>query len=385
MKYFTALLLLWHVAYAYDFKSFLDEALEKSPYLKSQNLGIDEAKTESERLNRYKNPSLELEASHFATSSSQQSGYRLGFSQPLRLWGVAQSNESLSLALLQSAQKSFSQKRAFFIRTLSELYVAYKMQKLKLELVSKELEIAKTILAISQARYKAGTISKGLAMQAKISFDMVAIKKNRQELALLDSYYNLLAFAGFKQEIALDTVTRFYIKDKAGQNPELLALKEQQNRALKEADVNSHSVSWLDLFAEYEKEPEQGIARVGLSMPLALFNTRAQERQLALLKANRLELEYTNRKRQANLTLYKLKKAQALLKRQEEELKRVLKDETDLLKMFQEGYKVANIKLLQLQDIKNRLIATQSRLIETQSAMDSNAIRYNYLQGAYND
>ena len=60
-------------------------------------------------------------------------------------------------------------------------------------------------------------------------------------------------------------------------------------------------------------------------------------------------------------------------------------EDSELLKMFEEGYKIANINLLELQDIKNKVIETKERLIQIKTALNQNAIITNYMQGNYNE
>ena len=53
--------------------------------------------------------------------------------------------------------------------------------------------------------------------------------------------------------------------------------------------------------------------------------------------------------------------------------------------MYKDGYKIANINLLQLQDIKNKVIETKRVLIKIQTAFNQNAIYTNYSKGSYNE
>ncbi|MDQ7069126.1 MAG: hypothetical protein Q9M40_14850 [Sulfurimonas sp.] len=53
--------------------------------------------------------------------------------------------------------------------------------------------------------------------------------------------------------------------------------------------------------------------------------------------------------------------------------------------MYEEGYKIANTSLLQLQDIKNKVIQTREQIIQTDTALNKNAIYTNYNQGNYNE
>ena len=53
--------------------------------------------------------------------------------------------------------------------------------------------------------------------------------------------------------------------------------------------------------------------------------------------------------------------------------------------MYEDGYKIANINLVELQLIKNQMISTKEKLIEIQTQKEKNIIGYNYLTGAYNE
>jgi len=55
------------------------------------------------------------------------------------------------------------------------------------------------------------------------------------------------------------------------------------------------------------------------------------------------------------------------------------------MRMYEDGYKIANVNLLALQDAKKRLVDTKERLIKVKIELDRNAIIQNYLQGHYND
>jgi len=62
-----------------------------------------------------------------------------------------------------------------------------------------------------------------------------------------------------------------------------------------------------------------------------------------------------------------------------------LKVQEKLLKMFEDGYKIASINLLELQNIKNQMIKTEESIIKIKSTLDVNTISINYITGAYNE
>jgi cobalt-zinc-cadmium efflux system outer membrane protein len=331
---------------------------------------------------------LALEYSHFDPHiGDSDNGFRANYTQPVRLWGVRDDKERLSKATLQSANTNFGQKRAGFIREISLFYTQYSEQKMLVSLGDEELHIAKKIYEISKARYEAGTISRGVMLQSQVAYEMIQIRNESLSLTAMQSYYDLLKQAGINQEIELDTEHEFAIKVMADntRNPDVLSLHSEQEKAVSQAAVNSNKIEWMSLFAEYENEPEQDIARIGVKLPLAFFNTKSQEKQIALLEADKADLLIRNMNTQLDIENNRLQKQKQRLIRLKDQNAKVLETEVELLKMFEEGYKIANINLLELQDIKNKVIETKERLIQIKTALNQNAITTNYMQGSYNE
>lgn len=281
----------------------------------------------------------------------------------------------------------YLQDRAAFTRDISLRFTSYVKQAMMLELGYEELEIAKMIFDISSARYNNGTISRGLMLQSKIDYETIKIKNEALRLASITSYYELLKFAGIDEEIELDTEYTFVlnIKNDLTNSPDLKVLQTSQDKFSSEAILHLNKISWMSVFAEYESEPEQDITRVGINFPLAFFNDKTQERTIAMLKSSATELLINNEIKKLQLDNKRLKQARIFLKKQNSANKSILDDEMELLKMFQDGYKIANINLLQLQDIKNKIVSTKRNLINIKIALDNNAIITNYNKGEYND
>jgi len=373
---------------AESFDIFLQKAITNNPYLESITLAVDQKKELANSITRYENPSLEVEYSSFNQDTGDgDNGYRLSYSQPIRLWSIGDAKENLSQNIINNADALYRQKRAIFIRDISIGFTSYCEQKMLLTLKDEELNIAKTIYDISKARYESGTISRGLMLQAKIDYETIQISKQTLSLSTNQSYYELLEFAGINEEIELNTYHTFILTTKSDNvnNPNIEVLQSTQNKALSEAIVNSNSVEWIDVFAEYESEPEQKIARFGINFPLAIFNTKSQEKNIASLEASRTQLLIDNENKRLNIEMSRLTKERDTLKILLFKNKEILKSEIELLHMFQNGYKIANINLLQLQDIKNKVVLTKRSLIQINTALNQNAITTNYNQGLYND
>ncbi|MDF1881331.1 TolC family protein [Sulfurimonas sp. MAG313] len=372
---------------AQNFDDFLQNAITHSPYLESSALGIKQADESGNALKRYANPTLELEYSKFDPSVGQSNnGYRVNISQPLRLWSVGNDKQALSHNMVRTADANYVQDKARFTRDISLAFNFYAQQKMMLTLGDEELRIAKKIYEISKARYESGTISRGLLLQAKVDYEMVMIANEALMLKSSQSYYNLLSFAGITEEIGLETEYSFtLISKQKGLNPDLRVLKSKQDTALSLAKVNSNSVEWMNVFGEFESEPNQDIMRFGMNFPLAVFNTKSQEKNIAKLQAAKSEFLYNNETRRLAMQDKRLKNEHSSLQKQEEANKQILQTELELLKMYEDGYKIASFNLLQLQDIKNKVIQTKERLIQITSALNQNAITQNYNQGNYND
>ncbi len=386
MKTLLIWALLGSALYATDFERFLAEAIEQSPFLKATKLQIEQSVEQGSTLTRYENPDLELEASYFNPDGSDSDfGYRAAYSQPIRLWGVGNNKESLADANVALAKANYTQAHAAFIRDISLQYTSYAQTDLLLTLAAEELSLASTIYEISKARYEAGSISRGIMLQSQVDYKMVLARVQTLELRRQREYFDLLENAGIKDEIIIETDHSFHYTPSRQNNPELLQLENRQASAMASAEVNTNKVEWMRLVGEYEKEPSQDIFRFGASIPLAFFNTKSQEKKIATLEASRSEMLAQNAKVQLDVQRRRLEyTSEALLKIQTID-EDILKDEEELLSMYEEGYKIANVNLLALQDAKARLIETKERLIKIKIELDRNAIIQNYLEGNYND
>jgi len=371
-----------------DFNTFIQKAIKNSPFLKSSILAVEQAKEDGNTLTRYKNPTLELEYSELSPNvGKNDNSYRINYSQPVRLWNVGDNKKALSRSIINSANAEFTQQKAIFIRDISMSFTSYAEKHMILELANEELNIAKSIYDISKARYESGTTSRGLMLQAKIDYETVQIANETLKLAANQSYYNLIKLAGIKEDFKFDISHTFVLINTNDniENPSIKLLESKQNKSLSEAMVNSNSIEWINIIAEYEGEPEQDITRIGFNFPLALFNKRYEERRIATLQASRSQLLVDNETTILDIEMNRLKKERISLKNLHLRNEKILESEIELLSMFQNGYKIANINLLQLQDIKNKVISTKRNLIKINTALNQNAIITNYNQGSYND
>ena len=374
---------------AQDFENFKEDALQNSPYLQANSLKVQSAQAVSKITTRYKNPTLGLEASQFSQNgvSSNKSGYRVELTQPLRLWGVGDDRENLAQSQQQSAQTSVSLSRAAFIRNLSLRFVAYKRLVTLKDLALEELAISQKIAAISKARFENGTIARVKYLQAKLDVKRINNSVDTLDLTKTDAYYNLLAFAGLKQQRAIGTDYSFTLQkdNKTMSSPELAFLAAEKKVATAKAELNANKLEWVNMRAEFEKEPDQDIYRVGVNIPLVVFNTKKEEKQIAKLQAQTKAFLYEQKESANNFTLKKIVRLIEKLTALQKSTQELQASQNALLLMYEDGYKIANINLIELQLIKNQMISTKEKLIEIQTQKEKNIIGYNYLTGAYNE
>ena len=380
-------LLLWNL-HAENFDTFMHKALQNSPYLKANALEGERAGEMSKIIQRYKNPTLSLEASRFKPDvGANASGYSTTFSQPIRLWGVSQTREKLALATQAVAASSMQLKQANFRRNLSLDYISYMQASAFVRLAKEELKIVQKIASISKERYDAGTIAKVRYLLAKVDVIRAKNRLNEKEAQKISAYWTLLALGGEKKEIRLEEKYNFirHTQVTLNNSASIQFLQSSQQKAEQEAQLNAHKIEWLDLYATYEKEPDQSIARVGVDIPLAIFNTKKEEQRIAQLQVKQRKYLIENQNILLANTLKRLDAELEVLHKTLDSTKELYLAQKELLTMYEAGYKLANVNLIELQNIKNQIIATREKEILLQTKIDRNIVLYNYEIGEYNE
>jgi len=373
---------------AIDFDEFLNNALQNSPYLKALNLSINLASQEGKKLTRYENPSLAIAFSQFEPDiGSRGNGFSVAVSQPVRLWGVGSDKNNLAYSMKEKAKSNVLFSRATLVQNISLMFVQYAKKKELYNLAKKELEIILRIYEITQARLEAGTVSQGKMLQVKVDYERIEVYLDFLELSAKQEYFKLLEIAGYSQEINLSHTYDFKVKNRTSllENPALKLFKNVKKEAIAQAKVNTNKVEWVELVAEYEKEPQENIFRIGLSVPLAVFNTKKEEISIANLQSKSADFASQKESRKLTLKMLSLKSERELLEKLKTKNEKTLQTQERLLKMFEESYKIANINLIELQNIRNRVIKTKESAIKIKFATDANSIQTNYITGAYNE
>ncbi len=387
MKYILFISMLVVILQAQDFETFLADSLQRSPLLKSDTLSLEQADENIQIDTRYKNPTISLEVSNFNSDyGSSDIGYRASLSQPIRLWGVLDDREDLAKAKKQEILSTARVNRATFVKELSSLYSRYKRAVNATILAKKELRIAKNIANISKERFENGTIARVKYTQASLDFKRAKNFLAQTMAKKTTAYFRLMGYRGLNEEVDLDTSYEIkLIKNDTIENAQLKLSKAKTAKAEARAELNSHKLEWVALSGEFEQEPDQNIARVGVDIPLAIFNTKTQERQIAKLEAKKSELISQNLTQALMFKLRELEESVKTLEVVEQTSSQLLKSQEELLEVYEQSYKIANIDLIELQIIKNQLIETKENLLQVTLEKELNIIQHNFLTGAYNE
>ncbi len=366
---------------AITYEEFIETALNQNDRIKASSIKIKQTKQKAQKLIRYENPELGLELSKF----EEQNGFTIDLSQNIPISSVREDLKKLAKLKIERSILEHKALKAKTVRNLSLKYVDYLERIALYKLAKEETQIAKKIYEISNARYQAGTVAKSDYLQAKLAYtqslqneDLLYLEKNRY-------YYNLLLESKITDKIELDTNYKFISTSTKKDNPDLLLYKIDELIATTHAKTDTRVLKSFLLMAEYEKEPDQNIYRVGINMPLALLNQKSEEKKIAALEIQKKRFSLIQFKKQINMKIKQVQEENTLLKKMQKDIQNLLKEEHKMLKMFEEGYKIANINLLQLQDLKNSLIQTKKRQIQVDMKLFKNNILKNYLTGVYND
>jgi cobalt-zinc-cadmium efflux system outer membrane protein len=374
--------------HALTYEELLEQALKNNSQLQLAKNQAQKVELQGQINTRIENPNLEIEVADFSTKRllrQNHVGARVGVSQSLLLPWVESDKKQLTLANVALEEENYKLQRSLFIYKFNLKYLAYKEAKKQEALAKEALAISEDVLAIAQERFAQGSIAKHELMQAQIEKSQALSRLKTLTLNTLQAKNRLLLFSNVAEAMSLEAQHRFVEKRSDATHPLLNITEKKEAIARASMRVASHTIERVELFSEIEAEPDQDIFRVGISVPLPIFNTKSQEKQLAKLELQNQSLTLDAQKRAIALELSQLKKeilTQEALRAKDETL---LMEQQALLAMYQEGYAIAKVNLLKLNSLKKSLLNTQERIVETSSLIEKNSIKINYLQGAYNE
>jgi len=377
-------------AFGMSYTQFKAHTLKHAKVLQSQAVNISKTQAKNALTLRTPNPTLSVEIGRYDPAfQSEAYSYSVSASQKVRTSSYLDALKSSANAQSTLSQLLVTQGKATYIQTLETLYTNYVYQSKMLTLLQEEIKLSKKMTSIAKERYKSGSETKVTYLQAKTQSLSLKIERHSIKVQRDSHYYKLLAMAGYTKKVFLNKQF-IYAVHSQGRYKNSLNIQEQileaKNRLYtSELAIKSETFKSYELTAGFEKEPEQSILRVGISLPLPLQHNRAEEKTLAKLKMQQLILD----KEQLLLSNHNNKKMlkSAINERtqQYQALKLVKKEQQSLTNLLTEGYQIAQGSLFELMLSKNRLIQTKKQLLQTQKEINMQNIALCYLQGAYND
>ena len=371
-----------------DFDEFLNKALKQSPYLKSAYLEKEQLLYKAAITTRYDNPELDINYGKYNSKNGiSDKGYGISVSQPIRFWSINEDKKELSKRILNGAENFYKLDKANFIKEISLLYTKYEFNKELEKLTEESSLLSKEIYDISKERYSYGSISQADLLQAEAAFIQIQVQNESVKMETLSNYYNLLKFAGLESEVKLEFNHKFQIKDKRqiSNNLELSVMENNQEINLAKLNIESNTFDSFNLILSTDKEPDQTVNKVGVSIPFPILNTRSEEKQIAMLESKKNDLLIQNRKNQLNKELAQLYKQRNSLNNKLKNTEKVLVLRTKLVEMYLEKFKISQASILEVQTVKDNVIQTQKELIQTNMALNQNSININYIQGDINE
>jgi len=377
-------------AFGMGYQAFKKHTLKHAKVLQSQALSKRVTQEKNNILLRTPNPTLGLELSKFNPQGDSASyEYSAIASQKVRTGnyyhGLTQ--KANAQTLLTSAY--VKEGKAGFLKTLETLYTDYVYQSKLLSLLKEEYTLSQKVSHIVNERYKSGSETKVSYLQAKTDTMRLKTKMFSTKQEVIRRYYQLLATAGLSKKVQLEKKF-IYTPSKGVKNHHALHPKQQVLQAKKlmlesQLRMNKSVIDSYELYGGIENEPDQSILRVGISVPIPLFNDKSEERSLARLQMQQLSLD--NEQLQLDIKSQKqmIRASITELSHQYHAFKALRVEQQALSKLLQEGYAMSQGSIFVMMNAKNRLIQTRKALLQTQRDINKQKINYRHLQGDYND
>jgi outer membrane protein TolC len=377
-------------AFGMSYTQFKKHTLKHAKALQSQALDLRKTQAQNVLTLRTPNPVLAVELGRYDSKfQSPNYGYSIVASQKIRTSSYLNTLTQSTDAQSALVQLLVIQGKATYIKTLETFYTNYVYQSKMLTLLQEEIKLSKKMTSVAKERYVSGSETKVTYLQAKtqslsLQTELHGIRIQRDSL-----YYQLLAMGGYKQKVALSKKfiypIKSYKKSNSNVNIQEQILQAKNRLYASQLAQKSETFTSYDITAGLEKEPEQSILRVGISIPLPVQHNKEEEKTLAKLKMQQLNLDQEQLMLNNHMDKKMLKSVITERTQQYQALKVLTKEQQSLTNLLAEGYKIAQGSLFELMLSKNRLIQTKKQLLQTQKDINIQTIELRYLQGAYND
>lgn len=377
-------------AFGMSYEKFKKYTQKHANVLKSQQLSLESNRQENNILLRPQNPTLDIEASRFNPDIGNTSyQYAIGASQTVRTsnyYGGLQDKANAS-NLLQEAY--ITEGKAGYMKTLEGLYTEYVYQSKLLLLLKQEYTLSKKITNVVKERYQNGSENRVAYLQTKTDTLSLKAELHTTTQQMNSLYYQLLAITGLSKKVSLEK--RFIysispntkVSNKLSPKQKIQAAKEKIYSS--QIRMNQSSFDSFDIYTGIENEPDQSILRLGVSMPIPLLNNKEEEKMLAKLKMQQLELDNTQLSIDITTQKQLLKASISEFSQQYSTLKLLNAEQQTLYDLLQEGYRISKGSIFVMMSAKDKHIQTQKSLLQTQKIINNQKIELRFLQGTYND
>jgi len=374
--------------YAQSYEVLLEEALHRNINLKLIHNQQEKISLSGAIERRYENPNLEFEVADFSSqfmTKSNSFGVRVGVVQSIPLPHIQKERATITEKRINLSSLEYKVERSNFIYNFNIRYLAYRKADASLALQSRAVELSKEILDTVNQRYQEGAVARSDYLEAKLDYQRAKTQEKRLAFDVVKMKNELLAFANLEKEYSVESGHIFLLEEADGVFPSI-ALGEARNEVSQaKLKLLEHSIESIELFSELEREPDQDVFRVGVSIPLPTFNLKHEEKQLEKINMTNEKLRIDNQENLLALQLEQLMAENRQLEILREHQQSLIASQEELFEMYKASYTIAKVNLLKLQQIKKQRILNQQKILENSFAIEQNIIKINYLQGGYSE
>ena len=374
--------------HAQNYEKLREQAIKNNIALQLRQSQQEQISLNGEIERRYKNPNLELEIADFSSqfvTKSNSFGARVGVSQSIPLPHIQKDREIITQTQITVSQKQYKLEKSNFIYNFNMRYLAYKKAQNFAGLQERAISLSKEILDTVNLRYQEGAVAKSDYLEAQLDYQKTQSRNRDLHFEITKAKNELLAFANIYTQEAIESEHLFLLNQNSVSHP-LIGLSEAQNQVSHaKLELLQHSVESVEFFSELEQEPDQDIFRVGVSIALPTFNSKSEEKQLEKIKIANQKLNIANQERLFMLQIEQLTAQNAQIEQLKQNHQSLIASQEQLFDMYKQSYAIAKVNLLKLQQIKEKRILNQEKILENNFAIEQNIIKINYLQGAYNE
>ena len=386
----TTILGLFLVAnlHAISYEELLEHAIQNNT-----SFQINESKEEQIALQgqidtRHENPNLELGFSNFSKRQffrQNEFGASIELSQSLLLPSVKADMKILTQKKIALSSQQSRLEKSEFVYNFNMKYLDFKQEHSKEDLLQNKLEILESIVEIKQQRFSKGSIPKSEFLESKIDKALVNSSLSELKVSIAKKKNALFLFSNMQEHSDLERYHTFVRANSTGTHPLLLLTQKKKEVAQSKLNLASHTIEHIELFTEIENEPDEDIFKIGISVPLPLFNKKNEEKQLAKIAMRNEELRLSSQERALELQVAQLENEMNKQEVLTHGYEALLLEKRALLSVYEEGYRLAKVNLLKINKTKIEMLETKKKMLETKFVTERNIIKINYLKGAYNE